>query len=83
MTQFHRVAGVQCCDSLMGPDEGASFERSLVAGRLQERIGLNGYTIQKRWMTNAEACLFRLPVLASELTPDVSRGTLTSTIPTS
>ena len=45
--QFHRgVAGVQCCDSLTDPDEGASFELSLVAGRLREkRIGLHGYIL--------------------------------------
>jgi len=46
MMQFHRgVAGVQYCDSLTDPDEGASFELSLVAGRLRERIGLHGYIL--------------------------------------
>lgn len=45
--QFHRgVAGVQCCDSLTDPDEGASFELSLVAGRLREDWPSRMYIIE-------------------------------------
>lgn len=46
MTQFHRgVAGARFCNWLTDPDGAASFEASLVADRLRDRISLNGYKL--------------------------------------